>query len=207
MGGDNPEPTHASGPTDFVRRLPIGERLPLGNLLEDELFPFDGQIAVKPLEAPRLPEPARRGEPGGAPCPACEGQGEGVVWEDENWHLLVDPDPHGLPMVAVLLPKAHHDIEDLPPELTAELGPLLQRVSRAIGRIESVGRVHINRWGDGSLHFHVWFLARPRGMWQMRGAMLAVWDDVLPKLPVPEWAANREKVARAVAAEGGTANL
>jgi len=82
---------------------------------------------------------------------------------------------------------------------------MLQRVSRSIGRIDAVGRVHVNRWGDGSHHFHVWFLARPRGMWQMRGAMLAVWDDLLPKVPAEEWTRNRELVARAMAEAGGQA--
>jgi diadenosine tetraphosphate (Ap4A) HIT family hydrolase len=104
-------------------------------------------------------------------------------------------------MVAVLQPKAHHDLDDLPPELAAELGPMIQRVARAIGRIGSVGRVHVNRWGDGGSHFHVWFLARPKGMWQMRGAMLAVWDDLLPKVPADEWDANRRAVAAALAGE------
>ena len=62
---------------------------------------------------------------------------------------------------------------------------------------------HVNRWGDGSHHVHVWFLARPRGMWQMRGAMLAIWDDLLPKVPAEEWAANRRAIAAALAEDGG----
>jgi diadenosine tetraphosphate (Ap4A) HIT family hydrolase len=114
-------------------------------------------------------------------------------------------EPHGLPMIAVLQPKAHHDLDDLPPDLAAELGPMIQRVARAIGRLDGVGRVHVNRWGDGSHHFHVWFLARPTGMWQMRGAMLAVWDDLLPTVPEDEWAANRRAVAAAMAEGGGAA--
>jgi hypothetical protein len=80
---------------------------------------------------------------------------------------------------------------------------MLQRVARAIGDLPDVGRVHVNRWGDGSEHFHVWFLGRPKGMWQLRGAMLAVWDDLLPKLPQEEWARNRQNVAAALAAEEG----
>jgi diadenosine tetraphosphate (Ap4A) HIT family hydrolase len=128
-----------------------------------------------------------------------------VVWEDDRWRLLVDPEPHGLPMVAVLQPKAHHDLEDLPPEYAGELGPMIQRAARAIGRLDAVGRVHVNRWGDGSFHFHVWFLARPKGMWQMRGAMLAAWDDLLPRMPADEWAASRRVVAAAMAEVGGTA--
>jgi diadenosine tetraphosphate (Ap4A) HIT family hydrolase len=188
-------------PSDYVRRLPIGERLPLGEMVDDPLFPLEGEMTTHPLDPPTLPEPARRGEPGGAPCLACDPARPPALWEDERWRVFVSDEPHGLPMVAVLQPKAHHDLDDLPQELAAELGPMIQRVARAIGRIGSVGRVHVNRWGDGGSHFHVWFLARPRGMWQMRGAMLAVWDDVLPKVPADEWEANRRTVAAALAEE------
>ena len=137
-------------------------------------------------------------------CAACHGRNEGVIWEDDRWWVLVDAEPHGLPMVAVLMPKAHHDLEDLSPQLAAELGPMTQRLAGAIGRVPGVGRVHVNRWGDGGSHFHVWFLARPQGMWQMRGAMLAVWDDLLPKVPLAEWSRNRQAVAAAMAEGGGT---
>jgi diadenosine tetraphosphate (Ap4A) HIT family hydrolase len=194
-----------TGASEYVRRLPIGERMPLGEVADDPLFPFEGQISTRPLDEPLLPEPPRRGEPGGDPCGACEGTGGGVVWEDERWWVLVEEEPHGLPMIAVLMPKAHHDLEDLPPVLAFELGPMIQRVARAIGDVEGVGRVHVNRWGDGGSHFHVWFLARPRGMWQMRGAMLAVWDDLLPRIPPEEWRANRRTVAAGMASDGGVA--
>jgi diadenosine tetraphosphate (Ap4A) HIT family hydrolase len=194
-------------PSPFVRRLPIGERLGIDPLADNELFPLEGTITTRPIEPPRIPEPARAGEPGGAPCPACTADGESVIWEDDQWWLIADREPAGLPMVAVLLSKAHHDLEDLPLELAAELGPMTQRVARAIGTLEGIGRVHVNRWGDGSLHFHVWFLARPYGMWQMRGAMLAVWDDLLPRVPQEEWDANRRTVATALAAGGGTARI
>ena len=168
-------------------------------------FPFEGEILVQPLQPPILPEPSRKGE-SADDCWSCGAFDPGLIWEDEHWRVVVEPEPHGLPLVAVLLPRAHHDLDDLPPQEAAELGPMIQRVDRAIGRIDSVGRVHVNRWGDGSFHFHVWFLARPRGMWQMRGAMLAVWDDLLPKVPAGEWEANRRLVASAMAEGGGTAS-
>lgn len=194
-------------PSAFVRRLPLGERLPIDPVADNELFPLEGEITTRPLEAPRLPEPPRSGEAGGPPCSACAGEGAPPIWEDERWTLRVPRDPGGLPFTAVLMPKDHHDLEDLPPHLTADLGPLVQRVARAIGALEGIGRVHVNRWGDGGSHFHVWFLARPRGMWQMRGAMLAVWDDLLPRVPEDEWDANRQGVARSMAEGGGQALL
>jgi diadenosine tetraphosphate (Ap4A) HIT family hydrolase len=192
-------------PGAYLRRLPIGERLPLGEVANSDLFPLEGEILVKPLEPPILPEPLRRGETGGDPCLACANErSDFVVWGDERWRLGIASEPSGLPMVAVLQPLAHHDLEDLPVELTGQLGLMIQRVARAIGRLDSVGRVHVNRWGDGSQHFHLWFLARPQGMWQMRGAMLAVWDDLLPRVPDEEWREARRRVAAAMAEEGGT---
>jgi diadenosine tetraphosphate (Ap4A) HIT family hydrolase len=100
--------------------------------------------------------------------------------------------------VLTLVPRAHCDLEDLPPDVASDLGVMLQRVAKAMRRIPGIGRVHVNRWGDGSEQFHVWLLARPRGQWQMRGAMLAVWDDILPKLPEDEWRANLRVVAEAL---------
>jgi diadenosine tetraphosphate (Ap4A) HIT family hydrolase len=197
--------TNPERDSPFTDRLPIGERLELGDVAADELFPFEGGMTTRPLEAPRIPEPARNGEAGGGACGACSGTGEGLIWEDDRWLVAVQASPHALPMVPLLLPRAHHDLGDLPANLASELGSMLQRVARAVGRVDGVGRVHVNRWGDGSSHFHVWFLARPYGMWQMRGAMLAVWDDLLPKVPADEWAENRRTVAQALAEEGGRA--
>jgi diadenosine tetraphosphate (Ap4A) HIT family hydrolase len=191
--------------SDYVRRLPIGERLPISEVINDDLFPFEGDILVRPLTEPILPEPPRNGEAGGGECHACRGTAEGLIWEDERWWAFMAEEPSGLPAIAVLMPKTHEDLEGLPPDVVGELGGMIQRLARAIGRLDSVGRVHVNRWGDGSEHFHVWFLARPRGMWQLRGAMLAVWDDLLPRVPVEEWLANRRTIAAALAEEGGQA--
>lgn len=44
----------------------------------------------------------------------------------------------------------------------------------------TVGRVHVNRWGDGGSHFHVWFLGRPKGAWQFSGFSLPYWGFILP---------------------------
>ncbi len=188
----------------YFDRLPVGERLPIGDVVNDDLFPLEGEILVKPLDAPRIPEPHRHGEAGREPCWNCEHPDTDTIWANEHWIVRANPDePHGLPAVAVLLPRAHHDLLDLPADLALELGPMIQRVARAISSLSEVGRVHVNRWGDGSEHFHIWFLARPLGMWQMRGAMLAVWDDLLPKVPAAEWRANVARIAAALAAEDG----
>ena len=49
------------------------------------------------------------------------------------------------------------------------------------------------------------FLARPLGMMQGRGYMLAVWDDVLPSTDPELIAANRAQVAAMLAEAGGRA--
>jgi len=49
----------------------------------------------------------------------------------------------------------------------------------------------------------MWFLARPLGMMQLRGAMIAAWDDMLPPVPADQVAANLHTVAAAMAEGGG----
>jgi diadenosine tetraphosphate (Ap4A) HIT family hydrolase len=190
--------------SDFLRRLPIGERLSTAPLTGNELWPFDADLQTRPLEPPIIPEPLRWGVDG-VDCVSCQPRPDMDVWRDERWLVRIPAEPSGLPTVAVLVSRAHHDLETLPAELVAELGPMIQRLARAIGRLEEVGRVHVNRWGDGSEHFHVWFLPRPEGMWQLRGALLAAWDDLLPKVPQDEWDRNRRAVIAALAEEGGQA--
>jgi hypothetical protein len=64
----------------------------------------------------------------------------------------------------------------------------------------------MSRWGDGSAHLHVFFLARPKGFGQLRGTYLAVWDDLLPPVPRSQRDADAAAVAQALATSyGGTA--
>jgi tryptophanase len=51
----------------------------------------------------------------------------------------------------------------------------------------------------------MWFLARPLGMMQLRGAMIAAWNDMLPHIPDEQFAANMATVAAAMAEGGGQA--
>ncbi|MEV0790863.1 hypothetical protein [Kribbella sp. NPDC050459] len=191
-------------PSDYHRRLPYGERVSAEPLLGQPFFPFEGDLEVVPLAEPLLPEPPRAGEPGGKPCPTCTMPDQLVIWRDEHWQLKAF-EPGGLPFVAVLEPIEHYRLDNLPPELTATLGGVIQRVAGAVRRIDGVGRTHFSRWGDGSEHFHLWFLARPLGMMQLRGAMIAAWDDMLPKIPAAEFTANTRRVAAALAEDGGEA--
>jgi hypothetical protein len=91
----------------YLRRLPIGKRLPLGDVANDELFPLEGEILVRPLEPPIIPEPKRRGEAGIEECWNCANPDTGAIWHDDSWLVRGNAaNPHGLPAVAVLLPRA-----------------------------------------------------------------------------------------------------
>lgn len=189
----------------YHARLPYGDRMSPDPLVGGPFFPFEAPLTVVPLDHPVVPEPPRNGGPGGDPCRRCAEPDADVIWRDDIWNVRAGFAPTGLPMVAVLAPNEHLTLHSMPAEVAASMGPVIRRVALAVEEIAGVGRTHFNRWGDGSEHFHLWFLARPLGMMQLRGAMIAAWDDMLPKVPDEEMAANIETVARALADQGGTA--
>ena len=79
------------------------------------------------------------------------------------------------------------------------------RLERAVRSLDGVARVHVNRWGDGSSHLHLWFMARPYGRLQLRGAFLSMWDEILPPIPEHQWRENLALVAAWLADFGGQA--
>jgi hypothetical protein len=111
--------------------------------------------------------------------------------------------PTGLPVVLILESRSHLDLGDLPNLLAAELGVMTVRLERAIRSLDGVARVHVNRWGDGAAHLHLWFLARPYGRLQLRGTFLSLWDDILPAMPEVQWRRNLAHVAAWLAEFGG----
>ncbi len=164
-------------------------------------LPYGEPLA--PLEpGPRvIPEPPRRGEPGGDPCGICTGLSTPAVWSDDHW-TLHPPVGGSLPGTVWLASRQHFDsFADMPAELAAEFGPLCGAIERGILSLGDVGRVHLYRWGDGGSHFHVWFLPRPLGMLEAMGHALPVWEDILPKVPDEVLAASAQKVADAIVAE------
>lgn len=179
-------------------------RLPLPAQSMWEIFPFEHEtLRVKPLEPPVLPEPPRGGEDGPEGCWRCTDPDRGVVWSDERWVLAGGGEPTGLPLVATLMPKAHLDLGDLDDVHAAELGVLTVRIERAIRGLGGIGRVHLNKWGDGGAHLHLMFLARPAGLLQLRGSNLPLWEEMLPRVPEAVQAADLRRVATALAAYGG----
>ncbi|MER5863055.1 hypothetical protein [Kitasatospora sp. NPDC002040] len=194
-------------PSPFVAGLPIGAELPLPPVAEWDIFPFEGDLRVRPLDRPVLPEPPRHGEDGPENCDQCNRADQEFLWTDEHWRLTGLREPSGLPAVVLLMPRGHHDLADLPAGRAAELGPMLQRVERALHALGGIARVHVDKLGDGAAHLHLWFSARPEGMLQLRGSYLSTWDDILPPIPVADWQANGRVIAAAMAAEGGTAHV
>lgn len=165
-------------------------------------FPFEGDLRVKELEEPVAVEPARKGEDP-AECPKCQTPDTAYIWVNENWRVRSMDRPSGLPMVLILESRSHLDLGDLPNMLAAELGVMTVRLERAIRSLDGVARVHVNRYGDGAAHLHLWFLARPHGRLQLRGSFLTLWDEILPPIPESQWRENLALIAAWLAEFGG----
>jgi hypothetical protein len=181
-------------PEEFWERARSALRTP--PLADWESWPFVGDVAPKELEAPVAEEKPRNGV--GGDCYACTRGLEGALWHDERWLFRPLREPSGLPFVGLLETRAHLDFPELDEQHAADLGPLLLRIERAVAGIPGVGRVHIGRWGEGAAHCHIWFMARPARMEQLRSSFAAIWDDVLPPTPQAVWDANAELVRRAL---------
>ena len=165
-------------------------------------FPFEGDLHVKHLDDPVPVEPPRKGE-GLRECTACNAPDDAYIWVGERWRVRAMDRPTGLPMVLILESRTHLDLGDLPNLLAAELGVMTVRLERAIRSLDGVARVHVNRWGDGSAHLHMWFLARPYGRLQLRGTFLSLWDSILPPISEAQWRENLALVAAWLAEFGG----
>lgn len=193
-------------PDDFYSRAmaaaDVEGRMPLSRLTGWEIFPFEPEeLRVVPLMPPVVPEPSRYGEDG-IECRGCAEVG-GIVWEDDEWRLRTFAEASGAPLVLMLEPKRHFDLVDLPDELARDLGRLVVHVARAVEGLEHVARAHVARWGDGGAHLHVFFLARPEGFVQLRGTCFAIWDDLLPAVPVDIRDADARRVGVALVASFG----
>jgi diadenosine tetraphosphate (Ap4A) HIT family hydrolase len=184
-------------------------RLRFGEIPYWEIFPFEVEgLRVKPLDPLTVDEPPRHGE-GGVECGACTSADErsseaSEVWRNARWRVSVT-EPGGSPLMLMMQPLAHHDLSDLPDDLAGEMGVLLVHLTRAMEALPQVGRVHVAKWGDGGAHLHVFVYARARGMLQLRGMMMAVWDDFLPPVPVEIRDADARSVIQALAASFGGA--
>jgi diadenosine tetraphosphate (Ap4A) HIT family hydrolase len=178
----------------------------LDDLIADPRFPFAGDIRVKSLDELVIPEPERSCvQP--SECHVCSRPDDDYLWTDEHWRLTAAL-PAQIRGLVLLETRDHHDsFADMAVPTLAELGPMMARVERAVLGIGDVGRVHVSRWGEGVAHFHLWFMPRPLGQLQLRGPMLPVWLDLLPNIDSGTAESALRSIARAMAAEGGTAHL
>ena len=183
-------------------------RLPAPDITTWDVFPWesvDGAVVPKVLPAPAAEAP-RNGDEGGTACVMCAGLPEDrIVWEDEFWVLTTDAQPTGLPLVLTLWTREHLDFGDLDDELASQFGRISNRLVRIVQGLDNIGRVHVNRWGDGGSHFHVWYFARTEGLSAIKGSYAVEWDDILPPGPDDVRRADLRAVATKLANWGGHA--
>ncbi len=161
-------------------------------------LPYAEPLTVREPAPRELPEPPRRGEPGGSPCAICAAKTTGAVWSDENWSLH-PPVGGSLPGAVWIASRQHFDsFADMPDEVASSFASVVARAERAILSLGDVGRVHLYRWGDGGAHFHVWLIPRPLGMVEAAGMMLPIWEDVLPNVSDGELLEAAKRIAAAM---------
>ncbi len=182
-------------------------RLPMPPVEDWDIFPWevvDGTMLPKVLPPPA--DEAPRHGAGGVDCFQCAGDGEAIrIWENDRWKLTHPPRPGGMPLMVYLMAKEHLDFADMSDELAAEYGRLSTWLCRIIERMPGIGRVHVCRWGDGSEHLHVWFIARPSRLALIRGSLAVEWNEMLPPPPEDVWREDLRYVASRLANHDGWA--
>jgi diadenosine tetraphosphate (Ap4A) HIT family hydrolase len=161
-------------------------------------FPYLEPLTLREPAERVIPEPLRRGEPGGEPCRICAGGTTSAVWSDENWTLHP---PHGGSLAGAIwiASREHFDsFADMPEHIASTFASVIARAERAMLSLGDVGRVHLYRWGDGGAHFHVWMLPRPLGMLEATGMFLPLWEDALPNKTDDELEAAAKRIAAAM---------
>ena len=109
------------------------------------------------------------------------------------------PGATSLPFVANVVTREHVLLDDLDDDGHAELGRLVARTYAAVQALNGVGNVHITKWENGSGHFSMNVMARPRGVLQLRGSNLPIWADMLPNIPQDEYDERAAAVRAALA--------
>jgi len=153
--------------------------LPLPAFVRWPMFPFEGDLRVRAFEAHQSEDRPRSGEPGGGPCESCIATDDEYAWVDDRWRVRAPKQRSGVPVQLFLETREHVDMDGISTDLAAEFGQLIVRLDRAIQAVGDIGRVHVNRWGDGSSHFHIGVDPVRRTGWLCRVSGLVVADLVL----------------------------
>ncbi len=186
----------------------VGEdgRLPMPPSAEWDIFPWeevDGQWAPKVVRPPLDAEPPRSGESEDRPCHCRSGEPDNAIWRNERWVVTSPDKPGGLPLVLFLHPREHLDLGDLDDSLAAEYGRVSVWLHRIMSNLPHIGRVHVNKWGDGGAHLHVCFMARHERLPHILGSLTPEWDEMLPPAPEDIWRADLRHVAERMANHDG----
>lgn len=201
---ESPEDLYAR----IVAAVGADGRLPMSPVVDWDVFPWevvDGQLVPKVVRPPLPVEAPRAGDPGGDPCPICAGQtADRWIWENDRW-TLKPLERAGLPLVLMLEAREHLDYTDLDDDLASECGRLSVWLCRIMSSLPHIGRVHVQRIGDGVGHLHLWFIARPARMPGILGSMAVEWDEMLPPPPEEVWRDDLRTVARKLATHDGRA--
>jgi hypothetical protein len=185
--------------------MTASDPLPLPGFVDWPIFPFVGDMRVREVMPRRDMEYPRDGEPGGSPCGACAAPDTDYLWVDDDWRVRAPDSPSGAPVQVFLETREHVDLDTFDDDRAAAMGRMIVRLERAIEKVGDIARVHVNRWGDGGSHFHLWFYGRPFGDPQMIGFCLPLWAMTLPPTPDDEWNRNLAVIADELAKVGGRA--
>lgn len=200
-------------PEDLYARIValVGEngRLPTPDVQADAMFPWevvDGALVTKVFAPPLDAEAMVEGEDPERPCRICDGSSTAPrIWENERFFVSSYAGSNGLPLLLFLQTKEHLDYPDMDDDLAGECGKWSARLCRIMERLPHIGRVHVSRWGDGSEHHHVWFIARPERFAQVIGSFAVEWAEILPPPPDDVRRADLAAVARHLATHDGRA--
>jgi diadenosine tetraphosphate (Ap4A) HIT family hydrolase len=132
-------------------------------------------------------------------CLACEVVAPGGrIVDGERWIVEHCVGPLGVGTL-IVKPRRHVlHVGELDAEEAAELGPLLQRVTAAVGELTSAEHVYVCLWSHGPVHIH--FVVQPVSGDMPRGPHLqaAMFDRA--ETPDPEAAAAFADRVRALLA-------
>lgn len=164
-------------------------------------YPFAQPLTPIPPGPRVIPEPPRRGEPGGEACGVCDRDDH--IWRDDKWAVF---NPVGCSLLGVVWLASHVHVDsfsDLPEDHQKDFGRIVAQVEKAILSLDDVARVHLYRWGDGGAHFHVWLMPRPLGMLEATKHFLPVWEENMPPRPQEEIEAVGKVIGDYLTAQAG----